>query len=96
LGNIYKCSVATAQLLGAENKLKVACPESESCVVVASHVAAQPLNNIEVGDDGFTFVAKRVASFRVIVAQLRCMVSQLRNCVKLNEFNSPVGCILLC
>jgi hypothetical protein len=48
--------------------------------VVASHVAAQILNNIEVGDNGFTFVAKRVASFRVIVAQLRYMVSQLRNC----------------
>ena len=95
MGKIHKGSVATAQLLGAGNKLKVACPESESCVVVASHVAAQILNNIEVGDNGFTFVAKRVASFRVIVAQLRCMVSQLRNCAKLNEFNSPVWCILI-
>jgi len=77
-----KNSVATAQLLGAGYKQKVALPESISCVMVAGRVAARTLSIKEVGGNGFTFVAKEVASFGVRVAQLRCMVTQLRNYYK--------------
>jgi len=50
--------------------------------MVAGRVAARTLSIKEVGGNGFTFVAKEVASFGVRVAQLRCMVTQLRNYYK--------------
>jgi len=81
-GKIYKNSVTTAQLLGAGYKPKVALPESISCVAVADHVAVRTLSIIEVGGNGFTFVAKEVASLRVVVAQLRYHATQLRNYYK--------------
>ncbi|MDO9041629.1 MAG: hypothetical protein Q7U64_04680, partial [Desulfocapsaceae bacterium] len=81
-GKIYKSSVATAQLLGVGHKQKVALAESISCVAVAGHVAARILSIKEVGGNGFTFVAKEVASLRVRVAQLRYHATQLRNYYK--------------
>ncbi len=79
LGKYTKNPVATAQLLGAGYKQKVALPESISCVMVAGRVAVRTLSIKEVGGNGFTFVAREVASLGVKVAELRCMVTQLRN-----------------
>ena len=81
-GKTYKNSVATAQLLGAGHKPKVALPECISCAMVEGHVAARTLSIKEAGGNGFTFVAKEVASFRVVVAQLRYHATQLRNYYK--------------
>jgi len=62
---------------------KLRCLKVSVAVAVAGYVAAQTLISKEVGGNGFTFVAKEVASLRVKVAQLRCMAKQLRNYPKL-------------